>query len=242
MGRTRRPLLGGARRRQLRRRDQIPLSAEPGRDRAWRRHRLPRDQRGTARLRRRNRSGARRADDDHLRAERVAPAVHPARRARNAGPRDHAVSCGQSRRLAAGARPLRRLAGNAPLADTTGPIPYPALYDLTAVAGVSRPHAIRNGYMRALTDETIEIMREFVNRPTSLLSLIPLRELGGAMATTSSHSTPTSARRVCVSARCAGSDLPDGRVPIRFDDRLTMQQEVNSSAGCAVLNHGRLIG
>ena len=42
--------------------------------------------------------------------------------------------------------PLRNLAGRAPLADTTGPTPYPALYDLTAMAAISRPHAIRNAF------------------------------------------------------------------------------------------------
>jgi FAD/FMN-containing dehydrogenase len=78
--------------------------------------------------------------------------------------------------------PLRALAGRTPLADTTGPMPYPGLYDLTAMAAVSRPHAIRNAYLRALTDETIEVVLDFVERVTSPFSLVALRELGGAMA------------------------------------------------------------
>jgi FAD/FMN-containing dehydrogenase len=78
--------------------------------------------------------------------------------------------------------PLRTLAGRAPLADTTGPMPYPALYDLTAMAAVSRPHAIRNAYVRELADETIEIILDFIERATSPFSLVALRELGGAMA------------------------------------------------------------
>jgi FAD/FMN-containing dehydrogenase len=44
--------------------------------------------------------------------------------------------------------PLRALAGRTPLADVTGPRPYPALYDLTEMAAASRPHAIRNAYLR----------------------------------------------------------------------------------------------
>jgi len=79
--------------------------------------------------------------------------------------------------------PLRTLGGHrAPLADTTGPLPYPRLYDLTAMAAASRPHAIRNAYLRELTDETIDIVLDFVDRSTSPFGLVALRELGGAMA------------------------------------------------------------
>jgi FAD/FMN-containing dehydrogenase len=78
--------------------------------------------------------------------------------------------------------PLRALAGRTPLADTTRPIPYPALYDMSAMAAVSRPHVIRNGYLRELSDETIEIILDYINRTTSPFGLAALRELGGAMA------------------------------------------------------------
>jgi FAD binding domain len=79
-------------------------------------------------------------------------------------------------------KPLRNLAGQAPLADTTGPMPYRALYDLTAMAAAPRPHTIRNTYLRGLTDDIVEILLDFVNRITSPFSLIALRELGGAVA------------------------------------------------------------
>jgi FAD/FMN-containing dehydrogenase len=77
--------------------------------------------------------------------------------------------------------PLRALAGRAPLADTTGPTPYSAQFALTDTAAVSRPHLIRNAYLRELADETIEIIVDFVNRATSPFGLVALRELGGAM-------------------------------------------------------------
>ena len=73
---------------------------------------------------------------------------------------------------------LRGLAGHTPLADTTGPMPYPALYDLTNMAAASRPHMIRNAYVRDLTDETIEIILDSVQHVTSPFSLVALRELG----------------------------------------------------------------
>jgi FAD/FMN-containing dehydrogenase len=78
--------------------------------------------------------------------------------------------------------PFRRLAGRAPLADTTGPLPYPALYDLTTMAAARRPHALRNAYLRELADDTIEIILDHVERSTSPFGLVALRELGGAMA------------------------------------------------------------
>jgi FAD/FMN-containing dehydrogenase len=78
--------------------------------------------------------------------------------------------------------PFRELAGTAPLADTTTPLQYPALYDLTDMAAVCRPHLIKNAFLRALTDEAIEVILEFVSRATSPFSLVALRELGGAMA------------------------------------------------------------
>jgi FAD/FMN-containing dehydrogenase len=78
--------------------------------------------------------------------------------------------------------PFRSLTGGAPIADTVGPMPYPGLFDLSEMAGTSRPHAIRNGFVRDLTDEVIDTMLEFVGRATSPFSVIALRELGGAMA------------------------------------------------------------
>ena len=50
------------------------------------------------------------------------------------------------------------------------------------MAAVSRPHAIRNAFLRELADEVIEIILAFVTRATSPFGLVALRELGGAMA------------------------------------------------------------
>jgi FAD/FMN-containing dehydrogenase len=78
--------------------------------------------------------------------------------------------------------PFRELAGVAPIVDATRAMPYPALYDLTAEGGVSRPHAIRAGFLRDLDPATIEAIAVSADRMTSPLSLIQLRVLGGAMA------------------------------------------------------------
>ena len=84
--------------------------------------------------------------------------------------------------------PLRTLAGRAPLADTTGPTPYPALYDLTAMAAISRPHATRNAFLRELSDEVIEIILAFVTRATSPLASSPF--VSWAARWPAFHSTP----------------------------------------------------
>ena len=76
---------------------------------------------------------------------------------------------------------FRSLAGTAPLADTTGPIPYTALTDFTAQAALSRPHAVRSGFLREISDETLEAMLEWCARPTSPFGMAMLRVLGGAI-------------------------------------------------------------
>jgi hypothetical protein len=50
------------------------------------------------------------------------------------------------------------------------------------MAAASRPHAIRNAYLRELTDDTIDTILDFVDRATSPFGVIALREMGGAMA------------------------------------------------------------
>lgn len=79
-------------------------------------------------------------------------------------------------------RPLRSLAGQRPVADTTAAVPYQALYRLTDTASVRRPHAVRNAYLRALPDATIAALLDAAAHPTSPFGLVGLRELGGAVA------------------------------------------------------------
>jgi FAD/FMN-containing dehydrogenase len=78
--------------------------------------------------------------------------------------------------------PLRRLGSASPIADTTRPIPYLSMFAMTDQAGISRPHAIRNAYLRDLSDEIIEAILDFISRGTSPFSMVSLRELGGAAA------------------------------------------------------------
>lgn len=79
-------------------------------------------------------------------------------------------------------RPFRKLAGQEPLADTTGPTTYSSLFALTDMAAARRAHAVRNAYLRELPDEVIAAVLEAVGSVTSPFALVGLRELGGAVA------------------------------------------------------------
>ena len=78
--------------------------------------------------------------------------------------------------------PLRTLAGVEPIADVTGPMPYPGLFELTAIGTISRHHAIRSGFLTSFDDATIETVLDHARAMTSPFGMIELRVLGGAMA------------------------------------------------------------
>ncbi len=85
--------------------------------------------------------------------------------------------------------PLRALAGTRPIADTTAPMPYAGMFDLLAAADEGRPHALRAGYLRELSDELIETILTYCNHATSPFSFAEIRVLGGAMARVPAEAT-----------------------------------------------------
>jgi FAD/FMN-containing dehydrogenase len=85
--------------------------------------------------------------------------------------------------LAVGQRvvdPLRRL--GTPIADIVSPMPYPGLFALTNDASQPLQHAVRSGYLREMTDDTLEMIVEHAQHMPGLGGLVQLRVLGGAMA------------------------------------------------------------
>jgi FAD/FMN-containing dehydrogenase len=90
--------------------------------------------------------------------------------------------------------PLRSLGGRAPLADTIDAMPYPALFELTTMAAVRRPQAIRAGFMTDLDDTTIDAILDAVAHATSPFSGVMLRVLGGAIARVPEEATAFSHR------------------------------------------------
>ncbi len=75
--------------------------------------------------------------------------------------------------------PFRALA--TPIADAVGPMPYTAMYELTAQG--SQPHAsvTRSFFADDLDDASIATILEFMARPSSPMAMTQIRVLGGAM-------------------------------------------------------------
>jgi FAD/FMN-containing dehydrogenase len=94
--------------------------------------------------------------------------------------------------------PLRTLGGDDPLADTVAPLPYPALLDLAKMTEVSRPQAIRAGFLDSLGNDTIETVIRSVERATSPYSSVMIRGLGGQMARVPEDATAFSHRDAAV--------------------------------------------
>ena len=85
-------------------------------------------------------------------------------------------------------QPLRELA--TPIVDITAPMPYPAIYALTAEAGTPGHYSeVRSMFMDALDDDAIDTIMRQMNAISSPFGLIQLRVLGGAMARVSTDAT-----------------------------------------------------
>jgi len=76
--------------------------------------------------------------------------------------------------------PLRALAE--PVADTIGPIPYPAIYDYMAFAAEPHAASIRMMFADDLSDGAIDAILDALAHPSSPFAIIQLRGLGGAFA------------------------------------------------------------
>jgi FAD/FMN-containing dehydrogenase len=76
--------------------------------------------------------------------------------------------------------PFRALAE--PIADLIGPMPYPAIYQLTAAGDMRAPGVVRSTFMDELDDETVVEILERMAAPSSPFAMAQIRVLGGAMA------------------------------------------------------------
>ena len=105
--------------------------------------------------------------------------------------------------------PLRRL--GTPIADISGPMPYPGMFALTQEATRPMAHAIRSGYMQALDDQTLDTLLEHATRMPGPVGLVQLRALGGAMARVPVEATAFAHRdKPFLAAVIAGAPDPDG--------------------------------
>jgi FAD/FMN-containing dehydrogenase len=76
--------------------------------------------------------------------------------------------------------PLRSL--GPVVGEQIGPMPYPALFQMTAAGEVPGPHHVRSGFMDRLGREEAETIVDYARQGTSPYSMAQLRVLGGAMA------------------------------------------------------------
>lgn len=89
---------------------------------------------------------------------------------------------------------LRQLGGARPIADTIGPVPFLALFEMTARAATHQPQAIRAGFMREFSADAIDAILDGIAHPSSPTSAVMLRALGGAIAGAPNDSTAFSHR------------------------------------------------
>jgi FAD/FMN-containing dehydrogenase len=76
--------------------------------------------------------------------------------------------------------PIRALA--TPIAEAIGPMPYPAIYNLTELASQRHAGKVRSAYLHELNDEVIETVIDAIDRAESPLNMVQIRPLGGAMS------------------------------------------------------------
>jgi hypothetical protein len=83
--------------------------------------------------------------------------------------------------------PLRALAP--PIADTIGPIPYPAIYDYMAFAAEPHAAAVRMMFADDLSEASIDAILDALAHPSSPFALIQLRGMGGAFGRVAAEAT-----------------------------------------------------
>jgi FAD/FMN-containing dehydrogenase len=76
--------------------------------------------------------------------------------------------------------PIRALAE--PIADLVGPMPYPAIYQLTQAAAARHGAEVRSGFSAELPDDVIDSILERVSAGSAPLTMVQLRPLGGAFS------------------------------------------------------------
>jgi FAD/FMN-containing dehydrogenase len=88
--------------------------------------------------------------------------------------------------------PLRKLA--TPLADIVAPMPYPAIYNLTAEAAVPHGNSVRSLLQLEISDNSIDRMIAAMPSGKAMMNMVQIRGLGGALAAVPVEATAFSDR------------------------------------------------
>ena len=110
--------------------------------------------------------------------------------------------------------PFRALAK--PIADTVGPIPYPALYRYTEAASYPSVGVGRSMFVEVVDDVVVETLREAYLASPGVRTMIQVRVLGGAVADVPSGATAYAHRAAPVHLMAlATAATPEAAVPCR---------------------------
>ena len=88
--------------------------------------------------------------------------------------------CGEPAEGQAALEPFRRLA--TPLAEAVMPMPYPAIYALTAEAEQRARGVHRSRFLERIDDDAVAAILGAMAAPSSPMAMVQIRVLGGAMA------------------------------------------------------------
>jgi FAD/FMN-containing dehydrogenase len=127
---------------------------------------------------------------------------------------------------AAAMAPFRALA--TPLIDMVGPMPYPAMYQLTADGEQPGAGVVRSSFLPGLDDAAIDAIIERHAAPTPFMAMTQLRVLGGAMARVPADATAFAHRDAPVMA-----SVITGTSEARYDEAVAWTEAYHADLSAA---------
>jgi FAD/FMN-containing dehydrogenase len=125
----------------------------------------------------------------------------------------------------AGQRALRPLRQLGPLGEHIAPMPYPALFNLTAGGAQRSATMTRSAFFADLDSSAVETLVETAHAPATGHSMVQIRPLGGAMAQVSASATAFAHRDASfMLAVTGGWESPDQELDARARVARTWQQ------------------
>jgi FAD/FMN-containing dehydrogenase len=130
--------------------------------------------------------------------------------------------------------PLRKLA--TPVVDLVTPMPYPAIYMLTAVAAERHCNSVRSMFQREISDDSIDRMIAAMPNAKAMMNGVQIRGLGGAFGRVPAAATAFSDRdaRYLTSIIAVWADPSEDATPHREWIRSIWDQVKHEASGVYV--------